>query len=49
MILQNLQVPWDVDYVTFYEAHVASSEFEVYGGANVELPVLVSVFSKYAE
>ncbi len=47
MILENPHVPWEPDWLTFFEAHIVSPEFDVYGGAIVGQPTFGVGFSRY--
>jgi acyl-homoserine-lactone acylase len=48
MALENEQVPWDLEWATFFEVQMVSPEFDLYGGTTVGLPVFASMFSPYA-
>jgi acyl-homoserine-lactone acylase len=47
MTLENEQVPWDLEWATFFEVQIVTPEFHVYGGNIVGLPIFPSVFSPY--
>ncbi len=46
MLLQNPHLGWDVNYFTYYEAHLVAPDFEVYGATQIGLPVIRFAFNQ---
>ena len=46
MLLQNPHLAWDVNYFTYYEAHLIGPDFEIYGATQIGLPVIRFAFSQ---
>jgi len=47
MLLENLHVPWDLDWATFFEVQLVTPQYDLYGGNIIGLPMFPSVFSRY--
>ncbi len=46
MLLQNPHLGWDVNFFTYYEAHLVAPDFELYGATQIGLPVIRFAFSQ---
>ena len=46
MLLQNPHLGWDVNYFTYYEAHLVGPDFELYGATQIGLPVIRFAFNQ---
>jgi len=46
LLLQNPHLGWDVNYFTYYEAHLVGPDFELYGATQIGLPVIRFAFSQ---
>jgi acyl-homoserine-lactone acylase len=46
MLLQNPHLGWNVDYFTYYEAHLVAPDFEIYGATQIGLPVVRFAFNQ---
>ena len=46
MLLQNPHLGWDVNYFTYYEAHLVAPDFELYGATQIGLPVIRFAFNQ---
>jgi len=46
MLLQNPHLPWSMPFFIYYEAHLVSPNFEVYGATQVGLPVIRFAFNQ---
>jgi len=46
MLLQNPHLGWDVNYFTYYEAHLVAPGFELYGATQIGLPVIRFAFNQ---
>jgi acyl-homoserine lactone acylase PvdQ len=46
MLLQNPHLPWSMPFFIYYEAHLVSPDFEVYGATQVGLPVIRFAFNQ---
>ncbi len=46
MLLQNPHLSWTNNYFTYYEAHLVSPDFEVYGATQIGLPVIRFAFNQ---
>ena len=46
MLLQNPHLGWDVNYFTYYEAHLVAPDFEIYGATQIGLPVVRFAFNQ---
>ena len=46
MLLQNPHLGWDVNYFTYYEAHLVAPGFELYGATQIGLPVIRFSFNQ---
>lgn len=46
MLLQNPHLSWDVNYFTYYEAHLVAPDFEVYGATQIGLPIVRFAFNQ---
>lgn len=46
LLLQNPHLGWDVNYFTYYEAHLVGPDFELYGATQIGLPVVRFAFSQ---
>lgn len=45
-LLQNPHLSWNTNYFTYYEAHLVTPEFEVYGATQIGLPVIRFAFNQ---
>ena len=46
MLLQNPHLSWNTNYFTYYEAHLVSPNFEVYGATQIGLPIIRFAFNQ---
>jgi acyl-homoserine lactone acylase PvdQ len=46
MLLQNPHLSWDLNYFTYYEAHLITPDFEVYGATQIGLPIIRFAFNQ---
>ena len=46
LLLQNPHLPWATGFFTYYEAHLSSPDFEMYGATQVGLPVIRFAFNQ---
>jgi acyl-homoserine lactone acylase PvdQ len=46
ILLQNPHLSWSTNYFTYYEAHLVSPDFEVYGATQIGLPVIRFAFNQ---
>lgn len=46
MLLQNPHLGWNVNYFTYYEAHLVTPRFEMYGATQIGLPVVRFAFNQ---
>nr|AAP68797.1 glutaryl-7-aminocephalosporanic acid acylase [Pseudomonas sp. THA2] len=46
LLLQNPHLSWTTDYFTYYEAHLVTPDFEVYGATQIGLPVIRFAFNQ---
>jgi acyl-homoserine-lactone acylase len=46
MLLQNPHLGWDVNYFTYYEAHLIGPGFEIYGATQIGLPIVRFAFNQ---
>ncbi|MCC7123229.1 MAG: acylase [Acidobacteria bacterium] len=46
MLLQNPHLGWDVNYFTYYEAHLVAPGYELYGATQIGLPVIRFAFNQ---
>jgi acyl-homoserine lactone acylase PvdQ len=46
LLLQNPHLGWDVNYFTYYEAHLVGPDFELYGATQIGLPVIRFAFNQ---
>jgi acyl-homoserine lactone acylase PvdQ len=46
MLLQNPHLGWEVNYFTYYEAHLVAPGFEVYGATQIGLPIVRFAFNQ---
>lgn len=45
MLLQNPHLGWDVNYYTYFEAHLVAPTWEVYGATQIGLPIVRFAFN----
>jgi acyl-homoserine-lactone acylase len=45
MLLQNPHLAWDVNYFTYFEAHLVAPGWEVYGATQIGLPIVRFAFN----
>jgi acyl-homoserine lactone acylase PvdQ len=46
MLLQNPHLSWNLNYFTYYEAHLVAPDFEVYGATQIGLPIIRFAFNQ---
>src|SRR5690606_9311356 len=46
LLLQNPHLSWTTDYFTYYEAHLVTPDFEIYGATQIGLPVIRFAFNQ---
>jgi len=46
MLLQNPHLSWDTNYFTYYEAHLVTPDFEIYGATQIGLPIIRFAFNQ---
>lgn len=46
ILLQNPHLGWDVNYFTYYEAHLVAPGFELYGATQIGLPIVRFAFNQ---
>ncbi len=46
MLLQNPHLGWNVNYFTYYEAHLTGPDFEIYGATQIGLPIIRFAFNQ---
>lgn len=46
LLLQNPHLSWNTDYFTYYEAHLVTPDFEIYGATQIGLPVIRFAFNQ---
>ena len=46
MLLQNPHLSWNLNYFTYYEAHLVAPDFEVYGATQIGLPIVRFAFNQ---
>lgn len=46
LLLQNPHLSWTTNYFTYYEAHLVTPEFEIYGATQIGLPVIRFAFNQ---
>ena len=46
MLLQNPHLSWNLNYFTYYEAHLVAPGFEVYGATQIGLPIIRFAFNQ---
>jgi acyl-homoserine-lactone acylase len=46
ILLQNPHLGWDINYFTYFEAHLVAPDFEIYGATQIGLPVVRFAFNQ---
>lgn len=46
MLLQNPHLSWNLNYFTYYEAHLVAPGWEVYGATQIGLPIIRFAFNR---
>lgn len=46
MLLQNPHLGWNVNYFTYFEAHLVTPQFEIYGATQIGLPIVRFAFNQ---
>jgi acyl-homoserine lactone acylase PvdQ len=46
ILLQNPHLSWQLNYYTYYEAHLTGPDFEIYGATQIGLPIIRFAFNR---